>query len=213
MKKIYLIGALLAACSFSASATESDSNWTFRTGIAHISPNDDSGVILGGGVGVDSATGLGISLTYHLDNNWGVEVLGALPFKHDIVGTGALDGVNIGETKQLPPTVSLIYQWGNDVTYHVGAGINYTRFFEEKSHADLNAALNAETKLELDASTGFAVKFGFDAPISDEWSFTGNLYYMGIDTTADIVIDNNVAASVDVDIDPWVVMLGVSTSF
>lgn len=212
MKKSCLTVAILATLSCSAVAYEDESNWMFKTGIAQVEPNDDSGTVLGGGVGVDSDTGLGISFTTMLNDNWGVEVLGALPFTHTIVGTGGLAGVEIGETKHLPPTVSMIYQWGNDTKFHVGAGINYTAFFEEESSAALNAALNATSELELDASTGLAVKFGFDVPVADDWYFSGSLYYLSIDTTADIIVNDAVAASVDVDIDPWVLMLGVGVS-
>ncbi|TQV80269.1 OmpW/AlkL family protein [Aliikangiella coralliicola] len=214
MKKTCLAAAVLAAFSTPIFANdESNSNWIFRTGVAQVTPNDDSGTILGGSVGVDSSTGVGLSLTYMLDSNWGIEVLGALPFTHDIEGSGALSGVSIGETKQLPPTFSLIYQWGNETKYHVGAGLNYTEFFDEKSDADLNNALGVQSDLELDSSTGLAVKFGFDTPVSKNWNFSGSLYYIQIDTTADVIVNNAVAASVDVDIDPWVLMLGVSTQF
>ncbi|WP_196140960.1 OmpW family protein [Aliikangiella sp. G2MR2-5] len=213
MKKTTIALALMSVFSTAAIANDSDNNWIFRAGAAHVSPNDDSGTILGGGVGVDSSTGLGVSLTYMFDKNWGFEVLGALPFSHDINGTGILAGVPIGETKHLPPTFSMIYQWGNETKWHVGAGLNYTVFFDEKTSATLNGVLGADAELELDSSMGAAVKFGFDTPMTKEWNFTGNIYYMQIDTTADVLIDNAVAASVDVDIDPWVVMLGISTNF
>ena len=131
MKKTIIALAVFSACSLPAMAD--DSNWIFRAGVAQVNPNDDSGTVLGGGVGVDSSTGIGLSVTYMFDKNWGFEVLGALPFSHDIHGTGALAGLDIGETKQLPPTLSFVYQWGGETKYHVGAGLNYTKFFEEKS--------------------------------------------------------------------------------
>ncbi len=213
MKKASVVLAVLAALSTPSFAADNADNWIFRTGVAHVSPHDDSGTVLGGGVGVDSGTSLGLSFTYMLDDNWGIEILGALPFSHDIVGTGALAGVPIGETKHLPPTFSAVYQWGEETKWHVGAGLNYTVFFDEESSAALNDALNAQSELDLDASIGAAIKFGFDTPVTKDWNFSGSLYYMQIDTTADVVIDNAVAASVDVDIDPWVIMLGVSTTF
>ena len=205
--------AILATLAAPAFAEDSGSNWIFRTGAAHVSPNDDSGTVLGGGVGVEDDTGLGLSFTYMLDDQWGIEILGALPFSHDIVGTGALSGVNIGETKHLPPTFSMVYQWGSETKYHVGAGLNYTVFFDEEAAQDLNTALSAQADLDLDSSLGVAVKFGFDTPINNDWNFSGSVYYMNIETTADVIVNDAVAASVDVDINPWVVMLGVSTTF
>jgi len=211
MKALFFSASLLLFLPLSTFA--SSENIKIRLGVAQVSPNDDSGTVLGGGVGVESSTSLGISLTYMFRENWGVEVLGALPFSHDIKGTGLLSGVDIGETKHLPPTVSLIYQWGEGVKYHLGLGLNYTVFFDEKAAGDLNAALGTEAELDLSASTGLAGKFGFDIPMGSNWNFTTDIYYIAIDTTADIRVNNSVAASVDVDIDPVVFMLGVGRSF
>lgn len=216
MRKSVLVIALASAISAPVFADEnSDTSWVFRGTLAYVAPNDDSGAVLGNdGVSVDSALGLGLSLTYMMDKNWGIEVLAATPFTHDITGTGALSGLDIGETKQLPPTVSLTYHWGDTTTYHVGAGINYTKFFEEDTSSALTDALGATTtSLELDASTGLSVQFGFDTPINDDWNFTGVVYIKDIDTTADVYVDGVKAASVDVEIDPIVWTIGFSTSF
>jgi len=218
MKKSILAAAILAAIS--APAFANDSNWIFRGTVAHISPNDDSGTVLapGDGVSVGSSTGIGLGFTYMMDKNWGVEVLLATPFTHDIEGTGDLAGLSIGETKHLPPTVSLTYSWGDTTTFHVGAGLNYTKFFQEDTSSALTSALGASsTSMKLDASTGLSVQFGFDTPINDDWNFTGGIYYKKIDTTADVdvYVDGALAAtaSVDVTIDPVVITLGVSTKF
>jgi len=215
MKKKILAIALLSVLASTAQAEDNseDSNWVFRGTIAYVDPNDDSGAILGGGVSVDAGLGLGLSFTYMLDVNWGIEILAASPFTHDIVGTGVLSGLDIGETKQLPPTVSVTYHWGDVTTYHVGAGLNYTKFFSEKTSGALTTALGATTtSLELDASTGLSVQFGFDTPISDDWNLTGGVYYKDIDTTADVFVDGARAASVNVQIDPIVWTIGVSTN-
>jgi len=215
MKKSVLAVAILSALSAPVFAGEQDSPWVFRGTVAYVAPNDDSGPVLGNdGVSVDSGLGLGLSFTYMFDQNWGLEVLAATPFTHDITGTGALTGLDIGDTKQLPPTVSVTYHWGDKTTYHVGAGLNYTKFFEEDTSAALTAALGAETTaLELDASTGLSVQFGFDTPINDNWNLSGTVYYKDIDTTGDVYVNGAKAASVDVQIDPVVWTLGVSTRF
>ncbi|WP_144394938.1 OmpW/AlkL family protein [Pleionea sediminis] len=207
--------AVLSALVVPAFADNHDSDWTFRIGAAHVSPNDDSGSVLGDdGVAVDSSTGLGFSFEYAINNRWGFEVLAALPFAHDIKGTGDLSGLSIGEVKHLPPTFSALYYLNDEKTFHLGFGLNYTTFVDDKTSNALTTTLGAtSTDLELDDSFGFALKAGFDLPISDEWSFNGNLYYLDISTDADVIVDGNVATTVDVDINPWVVMVGVSTQF
>lgn len=70
-----------------------------------------------------------------IKENIAIELLAATPFSHDIKGTGALAGVGkVGETKQLPPTLSVQYHFSPkaSVRPYVGAGINYTIFFSEK---------------------------------------------------------------------------------
>ena len=74
-------------------SNEGGSHWIFRSSIAQVNPNDSSGAVLGGdGVAVGSSTGLGLNVTYMMDNHWGVELLAATPFNHDLTGTGALSG-------------------------------------------------------------------------------------------------------------------------
>jgi len=208
---ITLLGLLSATVN--VQAADDDSGWIFRGTVAYVDPNDDSGEVLGNdGVSVDTGLGLGLSFTYMLDQHWGVEILAATPFTHDIVGTGALSGLAIGDTKQLPPTVSVTYSWGENTSFHVGAGLNYTKFFDEQSTSALTDALGATTtSLQLDASTGLSVQFGFDTPVSDDWNITGGVYYKDIDTTADVIVDGVRAASVNVQIDPIVWTIGVST--
>ncbi len=214
MKKTLLALTVLASVATPAMAQEQGS-WLLRASVANVNPNDDSGAVLGNdGVAVDSATGLGLSLTYMFDSHWGLEVLAASPFSHSIDGTGALKGLNIGKTKQLPPTVSAIYQWGDKTKYHVGVGLNHTVFFDTQTSSALTSALGANTTdLDLSSSTGLAFKFGFDVPISKDWNFSGNIYYADIDTTGDVIVNGTKAASVDVQIDPVVYMLGFSTTF
>ena len=97
MKKSMIAVSILAVLSAPVFAENQDSSWVFRGTVAYVSPNDDSGPVLGNdGLTVDSGLGLGLSLTYMLDQNWGVEVLAATPFTHDLTGTGDLAGLDIG---------------------------------------------------------------------------------------------------------------------
>ena len=219
MKLAQTTNAILTALTLTMAGNalaNSDTQWTIRGGIANVNPDDSSGNVLSttDGVTVDSATALGLSITYHFDQNWGVELLAASPFSHNITGTGTLAGLAIGETKQLPPTLSVIYKWGDNTQYHLGAGINHTIFFDSSTSNALTTALGANTTdIDLDSSTGAALKFGFDTPINKDWSIGASIYWIDIDTKADVIVNQAVATTVDVQIDPWVYMLGISTHF
>ncbi len=214
MKK-YIAGILLAVTvSFSTVAAD---DWFLRFGAVNISPNSDSdallpGVLGGNSLDVDSDTQLGFNLTYMFDDTWGIEVLGANLFEHRITGEGSLAGADIGVTEHLPPTISAVYNIKRgDVRYHFGAGVNYTKFFADYPGAD--AVALGVTDLDLDASVGLSLKAGFDVPITEDWYFTANAYYIMIETDAAVIAGDTTLTTVGVDINPWVLMVGFGTSF
>ena len=152
---------------------------------------------------VSNATSLAVNFTYMATDNIGVELLGALPFKHDISVTGL---GKVAETKQLPPTLILLYNFAphSGVRPYAGAGINYTKFFDVNTTNALSG-----TNLDLDSSTGLAVEAGIDVDIDKEWFFNASLWHIDIDTTA----RSSVAGTADVTIDPWVYIVGIGRKF
>lgn len=183
-------------------------DWLVRFGAVSVNPNDSSGqvgTIAGSGVSVDSSQGLFVNLSYMLTNNVGLEVLGATPFSHDVTATGSIAGLGkIAEVKQLPPTISVQYHFTPNSHFrpYVGAGVNYTTFFDVKTTG------TTVTSLSLDDSWGVAAQVGFDKDINQDWFFNADLRYIKIKTTATTNVGN-----VDVTIDPWVISLGVGTRF
>ncbi len=208
-----IVGAysvLLALTLFAGSAAAVEKgDWLFRIGGAHVAPNDSSSDLSGapgGKVSVDSSSNLGLNVTYMVTDQWGVELLGALPFKHDINGAGNLSGVGkVAETEQLPPTLVAIYNFNPsaDVRPYVGIGLNYTTFMNEEGVGALDG-----TKVKLDDSTGLAVEAGVDIDISSDLYFNGSLWYIDIETEATTVL-----GTTDVEINPWVLFLGVGWTF
>ena len=134
------LGAAITAALFSAQAMANEAgDLKLRVGAAGVYPTGESGNIdaLGSDAKVeaDSAWSLGLSLTYMLTDNIGVGLLGAYPFKHDIQGKGSISGLgNVAEVTQLPPTLTLEYVFNNSSAFtpFVGAGLNYTYFWDEK---------------------------------------------------------------------------------
>lgn len=91
----------------------------FRGGVATVAPDAssaelalDGSAIAGSKADVDDGTAIGLTFVYIFSDKIGLEVLASTPFSHDIsADTGALGlgTVSAGETKHLPPTVSLQY--------------------------------------------------------------------------------------------------------
>lgn len=201
----------LAAAAITASAqvlAYGEGDFFTRIGAAHVNPKSDNGSIDALGltdleVDVDSDTTLGFTLGYRFHDKLGVELLAALPFKHDI---SIADGTVNGSTKHLPPTVTVQYYplGGTDsqVQPYAGIGLNYTTFFSEA--VDVSGV-----ELELEDSWGAAGQLGVDVPLSDNWALNMAAWYVDIDTDASL----NGTEVGTVQIDPWVFMGGVSYRF
>lgn len=187
--------ALAGMISLSPLAQAQDTgDWIVRIGVHSVQPKSNNSAL----VNVDSAATLTFNGTYMYTPNWGVELLAALPFSHDINLNG---GGKVAETKHLPPTASLQYHFNPNgrVRPYVGAGLNYTLFFDEKTSGALAGA-----KLELDPSFGPAAQVGLDADIADVWFINVDARWFDIDSDAKV----NGAKLGKVEIDPYAV--GVS---
>ncbi|MVW76976.1 OmpW/AlkL family protein [Pseudomonas xionganensis] len=167
---------------------------------------------------LDSDTQLGLNFAYMLTSHVGIELLAATPFSHD-VGVkgmpGAFAGLNgkLGSLKHLPPTVSVVYyplDSSSAFQPYVGAGINYTWFFD----TELSGA--AEDKgfsgLDLKDSWGLAAQVGMDYMLTENLLLNAQVRYIDIDTTGTTNF-GGAKVKVDVDVDPMVYMVGLGYKF
>lgn len=179
-----------------------------RAGVASVNPNDASsnlfvdGGDLGTNVTVGSNAQLGLTFAYFLTDKINIEVLAATPFTHDVnFGTGG----RLGEVTHLPPTVSINY-YVNDPSRafqpYLGAGINYTVFFDEKFTSENSAA--GLDNLSLSNSFGLAAQIGADFKINDTWFVNAALRWIDIGSDASFTSNGASGSVADIEIDPWV---------
>lgn len=202
-----------------------------RGGAATVDPQEDSsristsatGKIDGTSAGVNSDTQLGLTGTYMLTDHVGIELLAATPFNHDIsvkgidaaLGTpaGTIDG-SFADVKQLPPTLSLQYYPMESTSAfqpYVGAGLNYTLFFDDSLTSRQKA--NGFSNLELDDSVGLAFELGTDYMLTDDILLNAAVWYIDINTTATAEHTDLGKVKVDVEVDPFVYMVGLGYKF
>ena len=193
------LATVLASLSMSAIAQEKG-DWILRVGVGNVDPKSGNGDI----VSVDAGTALAFNGTYMLSDKLGLEVLASTPFSHDIKLAGS--GAKVAETKHLPPTVSLNYHFdsANAFNPYVGAGINYTLFFDEETTGPL-----AGSDVSLDGSFGLAAQAGFDYDISATMFVNLNVRWIDIDTDAEL----DGAELETVEIDPLVYTLALGWRF
>lgn len=182
-----------------------------KAGVINVSPKDDNleghSTALNAKVTVDvkDDTQLGLTATYMVTPQVGVELLAATPFKHKI----EVNGNTAGTTKQLPPTISAqYYPMASTSAFqpYVGAGVNATFFFDEAG------IVKGDSLGSLSDSFGWSVSAGMNYDIDDNFMANVAVWYMDIDTTLDdaekIGLDED-----KVEIDPIVVMAGVGYKF
>ncbi|GLT19178.1 outer membrane protein W [Vibrio zhanjiangensis] len=215
MKKRLCGLIVLTALMSGQTLAHKEGDFIVRAGIATVSPNDSSGDVLnspGNHFSVNSDTQLGLTFGYMFTDNISFEVLAATPFSHKI-STNYSNLGEIAETKHLPPTFMLEYYFGSadsDIRPYIGAGINYTMFFDEELNgAGKGAGLS---DLSLDDSWGLAANLGIDYMLNEDWFLNASVWYADIDTTAKYKAGNT-EFSTDVEIDPWVFMIGGGYKF
>ncbi|MFW5815251.1 MAG: OmpW/AlkL family protein [Wenzhouxiangella sp.] len=224
---IRTLATVAVAGLFSANVmAQGAGDWLVRAGLGYVSPDTDSGDLVVGGTTLDgyqidvgNNTRPIVELTYMATDNIGVEVLASWPFEHDIDGAGVLDGAGkLGETKHLPPTLSLQYHFAPNATFrpYAGIGLNYTIFFSEDATDTLDGALGGPSSLSIDDSLGLALQLGADFDFSETMFFNVNLRYIQIEADAKIktqTADGEVVSRIKADIDPMVVSAAVGFRF
>jgi len=201
-------------------------DWLVRVGIGHVNPDTSSGDLVVGGteltgaqIDVGSNTRPIVNLTYLATDHIGFELLAAWPFEHDIDGAGILDGAGkLGETKHLPPTLSVQYHMMPGAAFrpYVGVGLNYTTFFSTSTTSTLEGALGGPSSMSISDSFGVALQIGADFDITDTLFLNFDLRWIQIEADARIrtqTAQGPVVSRIKADIDPWVFSAAVGFRF
>lgn len=213
-----LLSAAVAAVAMTAPAAAEQGDLLVRLRGVYIAPQDDSGPVLPavptGSVTVDDAIVPELDFTYFFTNNIAAELILATS-KHNVDGADALSALGeVADSMVLPPTLTLQYHFAPDakVRPYVGAGVNWTIFYDEDAKASLETALGGPTSVSMDDSFGWAVQAGVDFDLTERVFLNLDVKYIDIDTTATLTTGAAVNA-VDVDIDPIVFGIGVGMRF
>ncbi|MDX2113032.1 MAG: OmpW family protein [Alphaproteobacteria bacterium] len=202
MRKILLSTAAAMAFSGSAQAASDFAAGDFmvRARALGVIADESGRVSNGDSVSIDDSYVPELDFTYFFTPNIAAELIAAVT-PHNVKTSS---GINAGDVWLLPPTLTLQYhvtQFDGFKPY-LGAGVNYTHFFNEDA-----GSLNS---VKYDDSFGFALQAGIDIPIQDNWYFNVDVKKVYIDTTAKF---SPSGVRADVDIDPWLVGVGIGYKF
>ena len=214
---IFALGAaaLMAGAPLKAEAGD----WIIRARAIAVAPQDSSSGIRPAfpneGVSVRTAYAPEVDVTYMVSNNLGLELIEATT-KHSAFGkTGTTGSIGkLVDTWVLPPTLTLQYHFMPDAKFrpYVGAGINYTIFYNSRASASLEDAVG-ETDVSMSNSLGWALQAGADIPLNEKVFLNFDIKYIDIDTTARLTTTAIGQQRVDIGIDPLVIGFGVGMRF
>lgn len=190
---VRLVSAALAAaamgpyCATPALADDVPSN-SARIGLYsvfyHVTADDLSGPYVPPGANIDAKNVETLYLAYvrRLSPHFNAELTLGYPPLQKTVGKGPAtlgsvpyNGQVIATARWLAPTLLVEYEFFDENSKwrpYIGAGVNYTNFYDRDSTAQGNAASGGPTKLSLTSSVGPVGTAGLAYNIANHW----NLY-------------------------------------
>ncbi|QGZ61407.1 OmpW/AlkL family protein [Paraburkholderia acidisoli] len=196
--------AMFAAPASAAGSPDSGiyaGDWLVRLRAIDIMPDARSSATLNTlGTNVNNALVPELDFTYMATNNIGVELILGTSRNQVTSKIGALGGVGV-----LPPTLLLQYHFNNagKVRPYVGAGLNYTLFYNNGLHA------GGESVSINNHSFGPALQFGIDFQVTKRVFVNADIKKIWMHTDASL----GGTPLGTLHIDPLVVGLGVGMKF
>ncbi len=212
MKKQSIASALVAAvaaCGAGAAHAQAAGDVMLQIGWNKIMPKVKSSDLSapslpGSKIDIKSASALFITATYMITNDISVEALGGLPYKHDIVGAGAVSGVGkIGSIHQISPTVLLQYRFlaaDGPFRPYVGAGPTFAKFYGTKGSGALTAVTNpggTPTTIGGDTEWGTTIQAGANYKIDKHWFLDASVLKTFISTKATLSTGQSTSAKLN----------------
>jgi outer membrane protein len=175
-----LIAAAALACAANASA-QSAGQWTAKFGFNELTPKVESGDISapalpGTKADVKSDIQPVIIVAYGLTDNISLEGALGTPYKHKIIGAGAIAGTGeLGTVEALPPTLFAQYRFfAPTATFRpfVGIGATYAYFMKAKGSGKLTALTNPggpSTTFDIDNKFTYTAQAGVAMNFNERW--------------------------------------------
>ena len=173
-------------------------------------PNPCFTSIPGNAVHLDSKLYAELSGEWFFTNHLSTELAIAVP--SNTTTKLASNGLNLGDIKLMPNTLTLKYNFMPQATFrpYVGAGIDYTKI--SNSNFVVPAGSNAvPMSLSTDSSSmGWVAQAGFDVRIARGWFFNADIRYLG---DLDTDIKSSAGRLTTARIDPMLYSVGFGYRF
>jgi outer membrane protein len=205
----FAVVATAALCGAGAAQAQVAGQYMIQLGWNKIMPKVKSDDLSppsmpGSKIDIKSASALFFTGTYMITDDISVEALGGLPYKHDVVGAGAVAGVGkIGSIHQISPTVLLQYRLlapDAPLRPYIGVGPTFARFYGTKGSAALTAVTNPGgpgTTIGNDTEWGFTTQLGGAYKIDKHWFIDAAILKTFISTKATLSTGQTTSAKLN----------------
>ena len=183
MKNNLLCIAVLTLISTGAAQAQSAGSFTLRGGATLIAPQVSSGDLsspsfAGTKVNVLDASQISGGINYMLTDNIAVDLPLGIPFKHQIIGAGAIANTGkLADVEALPVTMLLQYKAGSsssDLRPFVGVGLTMVKFSNTRSTAALSGLTGGTTSnpttMSMKDANGSTYQLGVAARLGGRWT-------------------------------------------
>jgi outer membrane protein len=198
------IGALGLAGAASAEILD---RIQIKVGLSGVLPDEAADIsVIGGDVSISDEYVPSLQVEYFFTERVSAELLCCVA-RHEVKAVGtALGTVDLGKITHFPPTVTAKYHFNVErkLKPYVGAGVNFTTFFDEDE--------GSVTSIKYGDSFGPALQAGVDYQLNEHWSLNLDVRRIWINTDVTIRAGTTQIAA-DVDIDPYVVTIGTGYRF
>jgi len=218
----------LITCAGCASAAADEYINDVRLGLYsvfyHTSADDISGPYVppGANLNAENLETLYAGYIVHLPANFAAELALGYPPLAKVkakgpaeLGSVPYDGQVISSARWISPTLLLEYNFldaSSQWRPYIGAGVNYTTFYDRDTTAAGNAASGGPTKLSLTASVGPAVTAGITYRISDRWAAHASYSWSQVKSTLTADTDG-IIRTTHISFGPEALVVSVGYSF
>ncbi|MFG6459110.1 OmpW/AlkL family protein [Roseateles sp. BYS96W] len=222
MKTKFLFGTLAALFAMGSACAQSAGSIVVYGGFTQINPRVQSGDLTapslsGTKVDVKKDTSFVGGVTYYWTDNISIDVPIGLPFEHDVVGAGAIEGTGkLGSVKSLPITLLGQYRFGEATSAFrpfVGAGLTYGHFYKPKATATLSGITGGTpsnpTTLSMKSRLGATLELGGAYNLTKDWSASLSVTKTFIKTTGSL----STGQTIETTLDPVSIKFGVGYRF